>query len=485
MAQPGASAGSVSAPPLAMGLRLSLSVMMFLEFAVWGAWASVLGNRLGAMGLSAWIGSMYGTMALGTIVAPLFVGQIADRYFSSEKLMGLLHIVGAGFLYWLATIPPILNRETAIIEAAGWKFYWIALVYALIYSPTLALSNSIAFTHVPDGNRDFPGIRVLGTIGWIVSGMTLGMVLSMWFGDSKISNAPFLLAAGLSLALGIFSFFLPHTPPKGKPGDALPFLRAIRLLKEPSFAVFFGVSCVITIVLAFYYNFTSLYLAQQMGVKDTASTMTIGQWSEMLLLPFLPVFLARFGMKWVLALGMLAWGLRYGIFALGGYFGLAFYWPIILCLTLHGVCYDFFFAAGFIHVDNESPSDIKGSAQALFVFLTYGLGMWLGSELSGVIYARTTHEVPAVSEAVTTNVTDWYYPSGWTTYEITEKTRDTVAVTDWTTFWMIPSVGVLAALAVFVIFFRIRPKAPLPALPRDEAAFEVSGEAGVSPITGA
>jgi nucleoside transporter len=485
MAQPGASAGSAGAPPLGMGLRLSLSVMMFLQFAVWGAWASVLGNRLGAMGLSDWIGSMYGTMALGTIVAPLFVGQIADRYFSSERLMAVLHIAGAVFLYWLATIPPVVDRDPAVVAATGWKFYWIALTYALIYSPTLALSNSIAFTHVPDGNRDFPGIRVLGTIGWIVSGMTLGMVMSHWFGDSKVSNGSFLLAAGLSLVLGVFSLFLPHTPPKGKAGDALPFLRAVRLLKEPSFAVFFGVSCVITIVLAFYYNFTGLYLAQQMGVKDTASTMTIGQWSEMLLLPFLPFFLARFGMKWVLAAGMLAWGLRYGIFALGGHYSPgAFYWPVILCLTLHGVCYDFFFAAGFIHVDNESPSDIKGSAQSLFVFLTYGLGMWLGSELSGVIFSKTTHDVAAESETKLTSITDWYYGSGWVTYEITDTTGTTAKVTDWANFWLLPSLGVLAALAVFVIFFHLRPKRPVPAVPRDEAAFEVSGEAGVSPVTG-
>ena len=212
--------------------------------------------------------------------------------------------------------------------------------------------------------------------------------------------------------------------------------------------------------------------------------MTIGQWSEIILLPFLPFFLARFGMKWVLALGMLAWGLRYGVFALGGHFGLAFYWPVILCLTLHGVCYDFFFAAGFIHVDNESPSDIKGSAQALFVFLTYGLGMWLGSELSGVIYSRTTHEVTAVSETVTTNLTDWYYGQGWVAYAITETTGTTAKVTDWTAFWAFPSIGVLVALAVFVVFFRIHPKKPDSFVPRDGAAYEVSGEPGVSPVTG-
>jgi nucleoside transporter len=467
MAQSGVSSG-FSTPPLDLGLRIRLSVMMFLQFAVWGAWASVLGNRLGAMGLSDWIGSMYGTMALGTIVAPLIVGQIADRYFSSEKLMALLHIAGAGFLYWLATIPPLsaeARTDPALVSAVGWKFYWISLAYALIYSPTLALSNSIAFSHVPDGARDFPSIRVLGTIGWIASGMTLGMGLSYIFGDSKVSNAPFLLATALSLTLGVFSLFLPYTPPKGKAGDALPFLRAVRLLAEPSFAVFFAVSCVITIVLAFYYNYTGLYLAQQMGVKDPASTMTIGQWSEMLLLPFLPFFLARFGMKWVLAAGMLAWGLRYGIFALGGNYAVgAFYWPVIICLTLHGVCYDFFFAAGFIHVDNEAPADIKGSAQSLFVFLTYGLGMWLGSELSGQIFKRTTYPAAASAADAAPNVvkiTDWYYGEGFVTHEIVEKAGG-AAMTDWTAFWSFPCIGVLVALIVFVTFFHLRSRNEAP-----------------------
>ncbi len=450
-------AAASQAPPLALGPRLNLSVMMFLEFAVWGAWFSVLGNRLTAMGLSDSIGRIFGTMALGTIVAPLFIGQVADRYFSSEKLMAVLHLIGAGLLYWLAAIPPVVDRDPALVAATASKFYWIALTYALIYSPTLALSNSIAFTHVPDGTRDFPGLRVLGTIGWIVAGMTVGLVLPMFFGDSKISNGPLLLASGLSALLGIYSFLLPHTPPKGKAGEALPFLRAVRLLREPSFAVFFGVSFIITIVLAFYYNYTGLYLEKHLGVGDVASTMTIGQWSEMLLLPFLPVFLRRMGMKWVLAMGMLAWGLRYGLFALGGSYAVgAFYWPIILCLTLHGVCYDFFFAAGFIHVDNESPSDIKGSAQALFVFLTYGLAMWLGSELSNVVFDKTTRMEPIAVESKAVVVRDWTLATGWVDYSVTNQSNDKTPVTDWMRFWSVPSIGVLIALVLFVAFFRLR-----------------------------
>lgn len=396
-----------AAPAVPMGLRINLSIMMFLQFAVWGAWFVVLGNYLKALHFDGSdIGSIYATMSLGAILSPMFIGQIADRYFSSERLMAVLHLLGAAILYQLAW------------TTAPSAFYWTALVYALVYSPTLSLSNSIAFTHLPDAARDFPGIRVLGTIGWIAAGLIVGRTLSIE------SNQPLLLASSFSAVLGLASFFLPHTPPTGKAGDALPFLRALDLLKERSFAVFFGVSFVITIVLAFYYSFTSLYLEKQIGVKDVASTMTIGQWAEMLLLPALPFFLARLGMKWVLAMGMLAWGVRYAIFALGQPEPSLLYWVVIASLALHGICFDFFFAAGFIHVDNESPSEIRASAQALFSFLTYGFGMWLGSELSGRLNSFYTTKV------------------------------DGAEVTNWNAFWTVPSIGVFVCLAIFVLFFR-------------------------------
>lgn len=452
-----ASASSNPAPSMSPGLRLNLSIMMFLQFAIWGAWFTVLGNYLGQLQFSGfWIGSIYGTMALGTIFAPLLVGQIADRFFPSQWLMALLHLVGAGILYWMAQISPTAlaagNAVTPeITDTAAKQFYIAALIYALVYSPTLALSNSIAFTHIPDGQRDFPGIRVFGTIGWIVAGMVVGKVLPIYATqlaqtfnvpielakDPKLTNLPILLAAGFSVLLGLQSLVLPHTPPKGTAGDAIPFLQALGLLRSPSFAVFFGVSFVITIVLAFYYGFTGLWLAKHMGVKDVASTMTIGQWSEMLLLPFLPLFLRAMGMKGVLVFGMLAWGARYAWFAVSKPnpttlpFDLPFDlgnqidWGVVLPLALHGICYDFFFAAAFIHVDNESPPEIRGSAQALFTFLTYGLGMWLGNMISG-------------------NLKDHY------------TTND---VTDWFTFWLIPSIGVLASMFVFVVCFRMKPKA--------------------------
>ncbi|MBX7102973.1 MAG: MFS transporter [Gemmataceae bacterium] len=448
-----------AALPLGFGLRLNLSVMMFLQFAIWGAWFTVLGNYLGQIGFSkGWIGSIYGTMALGTIFAPLIVGQIADRFFPSQWLMAILHLAGAGILYWMAQISPAHlagagSVTPEVTETAARGFYLAALIYALVYSPTLALSNSIAFTHIPDGQRDFPGIRVFGTIGWIAAGMIVGKILPQFAEplakafnvpldlarDPKLTNLPILLAAAFSAILGILSLALPHTPPKGQAGDAIPFLKAVSLLKTPSFAVFFGVSFVITIVLAFYYGFTGIWLEKEMGVKDVASTMTIGQWSEMLLLPFLPLFLRWMGMKGVLVFGMLAWGTRYAWFAfthpnpstlpftLPFDLGNQIDWSVVLPLALHGICYDFFFAAAFIHVDNESPADIRGSAQALFTFLTYGLGMWLGNMISG-------------------QLADW----------LTKKNN---GVMDWQTFWLIPSVGVLASMLVFVVFFRLEPKA--------------------------
>jgi nucleoside transporter len=401
-------ATSVS-PPLGFSLRLRLSVLMFLEFAVWGSYFVVLGNYLEHLKFSKLqAGTMYSLIPLGAILSTMFAGQLADRYFASQKLMGWLHLGGAGLLYWMAQIQDV--NQFALLVA-------VTLAYSLLYNPTLALANSITFAHVPNGERDFPGLRVLGTIGWIAVNLIVGRVLSTPEQPAYHTNSPLLLGAALSLALGIFSFTLPHTPPTGKAGDKMPFLQAVGLLKNPSFAVFFGVSLVITIVLAFYYSFTGQYLEQGQGVKDVASTMTIGQMAEMVLLPFLPFFLRHMGMKWVLAVGMASWGLRYAFFALGDPFAL-----VLLGVALHGFCFDFFFAAGFIHVDNTAPKAIRASGQALFSFLTYGVGMYLGSVLSG-----------------------------WVAQFYTDAATRT---TNWTGFWIVPCVGVILSLAVFVLFFR-------------------------------
>jgi hypothetical protein len=475
------------APPLSLELRLPLSVMNFLEFAIWGAWFVVLGNYLDSLGFSRKdIGRIYATMYLGTVISPMFVGTIADRYFASEHLMGVLHLVGAGLLCWMAYI------------RSPRPFYWVALLYALIYAPTLALVNSVAFTHIPDAGRDFPSIRVLGTIGWIAAGMSLRLLIKP---GQPVNNRPLLLAAVLSLALGLFSFLLPHTPPPaagsgaeavavvegGKvvavrvvnPGEGyqvppaltvaggggsgaklkanlnaqggidsvevvesgsdftsapavqfptarIPFVQAIGLLKDPSFAIFFGVSFFITLALAFYYSWTALFLERDAGVKpqNVGPLMTIGQWMEIIFLLLLPWFLENLGMRWVLTIGMLAWGIRYAIFASRGPLAI-----LLIGVALHGVCFDFFFAAAFIHVDNTAPVEIKSSAQSLFAVLTYGLGMWLGTEASGWLNQAFTVEVPD------------------------PKTGTPVRTTDWRKFWLVPCVGVLISLVAFVALF--------------------------------
>jgi nucleoside transporter len=430
----------LSTPPLAMGPRLSLSIMMFLQFAIWGAWFVVFYPYVKGKGFTdAEAGALIGNMALGAIISTMFAGYVADRFFASERMMAVLHLLGAGLLYWMAQVQ---NPEDF------WLLFGVSLAYALLYNPTLALANSIAFTHIPDATRDFPGIRVLGTLGWIVVGFLIDLLFisSKTLADGTVqvipasaSNGPLLLAAGLSAALGLYSLFLPHTPPSGKPGDTIPFIMALGLFKDFSFAVFFIVSFVITIVLAFYYTATSNYLEQAAGVTRTGSTMLIGQVAELILLPLLPLFLWRLGMKWVLALGMLCWGIRYGLFAYGGPEGLLFV-LVIIGVALHGACFDFFFAAGFIHVDNEAPKDIRASGQALFGFLTYGVGMWLGSLLAGRLLGFLT---------------------------ISEMTGDgkVLNVTNWYLFWLIPSAGVLLSLLVFVVFFHMRPKAPAPLTP--------------------
>jgi nucleoside transporter len=413
---------------MGLALRLNLSVMMFFQFAIWGAWFVVFFpylQKLGFTGTQA--GSLMGNMALGAIISPMLVGLLADRFISSEKLMAVLHLAGAGLLYWMAQIQDPAQFPLLFI---------VTLAYALVYNPTLSLTNSIAFTHIPDATRDFPSLRVLGTIGWIAVGFVVGKVL-----PDQLSNQPLMLAAGLSLFLGLWSFFLPHTPPTGKPGDALPFAKALGLFRDPSFAVFFIVSGIITIVLAFYYTVTGEFLLQTTKLDqipssiswyfvtnadgkpslDVASTMLIGQVVEIVFMVLLPVCLYYMGMKWVLAMGMLAWGVRYALFAVGDPFIL-----LLLGVALHGICFDFFFAAGFIHVDNTAPKDIRGSGQALFALLTYGLGMWIGSNVAGVMKDSLTVD----------------------------------GVTDWRTFWAIPSVGVVAACLVFVVFFRMRKPTP-------------------------
>jgi nucleoside transporter len=396
-------------PPLAVDMRIRLSALHFLEFAVWGAWWVVLGQYLEVLRFTRKsVGNIYATMSLAAIISPLFIAALADRYFASERVLGVLHLAGGLTLLALAYV----TRQRT--------FFWVTLLYSLLYTPTMTtLTNALTFSHVPDSN-DFPLIRVFGTLGWIAANLSLKLLLKP---GQPMNNRPILLAAGLSFCLALFSFWLPHTPPHA---GASP-LEAFALLKEPSFAIFFGMAFLISLALAFYYSFTAIFLEKKVGVRsdNVGPLMTLGQWVEVAVMFSLPFFLTEFGIKWVLALGMAAWGVRYGFFALGKPFVL-----ILLGIALHGICFDFFFTGGFIHVNNIAPKDISNSAQGLFGVVTYGLGMYLGTEASGWLNQYLTREVAD------------------------PKTGTIERVTDWRMFWAIPAVSILVSVVLFLVLFR-------------------------------
>lgn len=349
-----------------------LSLLMFLQFFVWGAWFVTLGTYLNALGFSgSEIGTAYLTNNLGAIIAPIFVGMIADRFFASEKVIAALHLVGAAVLYYVTT----LSETTEII-------LWL-LVYNACYMSTLALANSISFAQMQAPDSQFPKVRVWGTIGWIVAGLSITFLLVGGEGNIEATNLPMTMAAGCSAVLGFYCLSLPHTPPASR-GEQVTMgrvlgLEAVSLLKDRSFAIFAASSLLICIPLAFYYSFANLFL-NEVGMQGVAAKMTLGQVSEALFLLAMPFFFRRLGVKWMLLVGMLAWVLRYGVFAFGS---IDLVGLLYLGILLHGVCYDFFFVTGQIYVDQRARQEIRASAQGFITLLTYGAGMAIGTYLAG------------------------------------------------------------------------------------------------------
>ncbi len=382
-----------------------LALMMLLEYFIWGAWyvtmSTYMSEHLHSSGLQ--IGAAYSALAIATMISPFFVGLVADRFFAAQKIMGVLHLLGAVLLF----------LATRITDNA--PFYWLILFYSLLYMPTIALSNSVAFSQMSDPGKQFPWIRVFGTIGWIVAGILIGSL------ELEKTSATFLIAAGASAALGLISFILPDTPPKANTVDVSASkalgAEAFVLFKDRPYLIFFIAAILVCIPLSFYYGFANNFL-NELKVANAATKMTLGQFSEGLFILAIPFLFYRIGVKKMLLLGMGAWILRYIFFAYGD--NGSNLWMLYAGIILHGVCYDFFFVTGYMYTEKKAGEKIKNAAQGLFTFATYGLGMFIGTLFSGYIADK------------------YVLPEGH----------------DWKSIWFVPAIIAAGVLVYFIVFFR-------------------------------
>ena len=397
--------------------RFQLSFMMFLEFFIWGGWfvtmGTFLGNNLGATGAET--GMAYSTQSWGAIIAPFIIGLIADRFFNAERILGVLHLIGALLMYQM-----YLATDFA-------AFYPYVLGYMIAYMPTLALVNSVSFNQMKDPAKDFSLIRVWGTVGWIVAGLAISYLFH-WdpnpeiAGDKGMLQNTFLMVAVASAVLGLFSFSLPKTPPQANDGSRLSLgdilgLDALKLLKDRNFLIFFVSSILICIPLAFYYQNANPFLSE-IGVENATGKMTIGQISEVLFMLLLPYFFKKFGFKTTILVGMLAWALRYILFAYGNSGELAF--MLLFGIALHGICYDFFFVSGQIYTNSKAGEKVKSAAQCLITLATYGVGMLIGFYIAGKI----------------------------TDAHVVDQGHD------WTAIWQLPALFAVAVFVIFALFFK-------------------------------
>jgi MFS family permease len=392
-------------------IRLQLYAMMFLNFFVWGIWFVTMGTYLTKGGIGAsgeQTGLAYGTQCLGAIIAPFIIGMIADRFFAAQKILGVLHLLGAILLYTLST-----QNEFG-------SFYTSLLIYMILYMPTLALVNSIALKQVTDAEKEFSGIRMWGTIGWIVSGLIIGWMA--WEANPGSLGITYRIAAIVAAGFGVFSFFLPNTPPP-KAGQQVSVaevlgLDALKILRDRNYLIFFIASILICIPLAFYYGQANQFL-NEVGMQQAAAKMTMGQIAETIFLFLMPWFFVRFGTKQMILIGMLAWILRYALFSYGD--AGSNIWMLYAGIILHGICYDFFFVTGQIYTDQVAGPRVRSSAQGLITLATYGVGMYIGFYLAGSYVDK---------------------------YKVGESGHD------WPTIWLFPCLFAAGVALMFLAFFR-------------------------------
>jgi nucleoside transporter len=393
-------------------LKIKLSVFMFLQYLVWGSWYVSLGTYLAnALKFSGdQIGYAYGAFAIGSMISPFFVGLIADRYFASEKMLAVLGIAGG---LGLCALPQLTTF---------WPFYGVLILYCALYTPTLALGNSLSLHHLADSRVDFPRVKVYSAVGWIASGLVISAL------KAEQTSLQFYFAGGVSLLMGLFSLSLPHTPPK-KIGQAVTVaevlgLDALALMKKPSFAIFIGCMFLICIPLYFYFVMIGVYLTE-LKWEYIAAKLTLAQVSDVIFLTLLAALLKNLGYKKTILLGILAWVARY--FLLAGSVGLASVQSLLIfgAILLHGVCYDFLFIAGQLYVDGEANERIRGACQGFIAFILWGVGAFVGTTLAG-------------------RVMDYY----------SHKDAAGVVTHDWQAIWMTPALGAAAVLVVFLLFFK-------------------------------
>ena len=404
-------------------IRTKLSVMMFLQFFIWGAWYTTIAVYMTNHGMERLTYWPYTVNPIAAIVAPFFLGLVADRYFATEKVLGVLHVLG-GLI--LCSVPRFTGSPTT--------FILLLLAYNLCYMPTLGLANSLAFHHIQSQEQQFPLIRVFGTVGWIVAGLFISLVLGGLMTAVPEQTAWPLYTAGIaSVLLGVYSFSLPHTPPRGagQPVSlrSIAGLDAFKQIGDRPFYIFIAASLLLCIPLAVYYNFTQLYLGAA-GVKKIAATQTLGQMSETIFMLLMPLMFLRLGVKKMLMLGMAAWVVRYALFAIAA--PNAVFWLIALGILLHGPCYDFFFVTGQIYVDKKSTPAVRGQAQGFLVLVTYGIGMLIGAQIAGRVFNR--------------------FLGGATSLTLDQ----------WGRFWWLPAGFAAAVLVFFALSFRAEPATPAP-----------------------